>query len=214
MGAPLGFNISTIKKTILNLIEINNIISGPVKLIFGLDKPNFFLAFFMRPHLPKDEEYIKGVKTVLLNEERDNPNVKIWNQDLREKSILLLQETGAYEAILVNENRNITEASRSNIFFIKKNNLYTTPGSLVLPGITRKKVLEACDRLNIEVQYENIDVKNLENYDSCFLTGTARKIVPIRKIEEIGFDAGNKLLLQISEEFDSLVSEYIQKNKI
>lgn len=213
MGAPLSYNIGTIKETILKLIEINNYQSGPVKLIFGLDKPVFFLAFLMKPHLPKDEEYIEGVKTVLLNEERDNPNAKIWNEDLRSKSIHLLENTGAYETILVNEPGNITEASRSNIFFTKGNIVYTTPGSLVLPGITRKKVLEVCDRLNIDVQYENIAVKELRSYNSCFLTGTARKIVPIKIIEELRFDAKNTLLLRISAEFEKLVSEYIQNNK-
>jgi len=167
----------------------------------------------MEPHLPKEEEYILGVKTVLLNEERVNPNAKIWNEDLREKSILLLEKTDTYETILVNEEGNITEASRSNIFFVKGNTIYTTPGSLVLPGITRKKVLEVCARLEIPIQYKNIRVQDLGIYDSCFLTGTARKIVPIRKIEEIEFDAKNLLVQKISTAFEDIVTEYIQNNK-
>lgn len=214
MRVSMPYSIENIKNTIYQLIDLNSAQSGPVKLIFGLDKPGFFMAFLMKAHLPKDDEYLTGVKTVLLNEKRNNPNIKIWNKELRQKSITLLQKTGAYEAILVNELGNITEASRSNIFFIKGNTVFTTPADLVLPGITRKKVMEVCTRLNIPIQYKNINVEDLESYDSCFLTGTARKIVPIKEIEDIKFDAENSFVQRISMEFEKLVTDYIRQEKI
>jgi branched-chain amino acid aminotransferase len=128
--------------------------------------------------------------------------------------VALLVETGAYEAILVNRHGIITEASRSNIFFTKGNVIYTTEASHVLPGITRKKVLEVCSLLKMDVKFVSIKVDELKNYDSCFLTGTARKIVPIRVIEDTRFDAENPLVQKISLEFEKLVAGYISQNKV
>lgn len=214
MKRKLPASLIHIEETVKTLIEINSFRSGPVKLVFGLDNPGFFMTFIMLPHLPKDEEYRLGVKTVLLYENRDNPNVKKWNENLRQKSIRLLKKTGAYEAILVNEHDTITEASRSNIFFTKGETVFTTPDLLILPGITRKKVLEACSRLDMEVKFENINLEDLGSYDSCFLTGTARKIVPVKKIENMEFEVGNSLVQKISNSFENMVMEYIQLNKL
>jgi branched-chain amino acid aminotransferase len=205
-----SYSVDKIKHSIATLIQLHPGKNGPLKMIFGLKKPGYFLAFFMKPHLPKKEEYIIGVQTVLLNEERFNPNAKVWNQDLRNKSVFLMGKTGAYEAILVNSKGQITEASRSNVFFIKAGKIYTTPVSMVLPGITRKKVLEVCNRLDLEVVMANISVKDLSTYESCFLTGTARKIVPVKQIEKIVFNPKNPILEKVSNEFENLVQEYIQ----
>lgn len=206
---PVNYSLEEIKNSIYRLIKLHPGKSGPLKMVFGLQKPGHFLMFFMKPHLPSEEEYQTGVKTVLLNEERDNPNIKAWNEDLRNKSIFLLKSTGAYEAILVNAEGFITEASRSNVFFIKENKIFTTPVSLVLPGITRKKVIEVCKQTNVDVVFENIAVKDLGKFNSCFLTGTARKIVPVRNIDDILFDPQNSLLRQTSFEFEKLVQKYI-----
>jgi branched-chain amino acid aminotransferase len=113
----------------------------------------------------------------------------------------------------VNKQGLITEASRSNVFFIKNEKIYTSPVSMVLPGITRKKVLYVCDRLNIKVEMRNISVSELSDFESCFLTGTARKIVPVKRIEGITFDPRNAILNEVSNEFEKLVQEYIKANK-
>ena len=123
------------------LIRENGHRSGPVKLVFGAGAFDFFVAFIMKPHLPGPEEYVTGVRTVLMHEMRSNPNLKMWNRGLRDRSVELLERTRAYEAILVDADGLVTEASRSNVFFILGGEVVTTDDSGILPGITRKKVL-------------------------------------------------------------------------
>jgi len=203
----------TIVKTIKDLIRINDFNSGPIKLIFGCDLPEFFTAYLMHPHLPKQEEYNTGIRTILLSIERLNPNAKVWNQKLRQDIINLLSKNQAYEAILVNNEGHITEGSRSNIFFIKGDTVFTTPENKVLQGITRKKVLEVCNKAGIRVEFKNIGVNQIQEYEVAFLTGTSRKIVPIRSIDNCKFSTINKLLQEISEGFEDLVTKYISENK-
>jgi len=181
-------------------------------LIFSCNQLETFIAHLMKPHLPKPEEYRKGVKTIFRHVERSNPNAKVWNQKLREDTIQLLEENGAYEAILVNKQGYITEGSRSNIFFIKGDTVITTTEELVLQGITRKKVLEVCDKARIKVEIENVRIDEVADFEVSFLTGTSRKIVPIRSIDDFTFSTDNNLLRKISNEFEKLVVSYISEN--
>ncbi|MCD4683715.1 MAG: aminotransferase class IV [Bacteroidales bacterium] len=207
------YNRFTIVKTIKDLVKINGLISGPVKLIFGCGNSEFLIAHIMRPNLRKQQEYIAGVKTILLHTERLNPNAKVWNHELRELTVKLLNKNDSYEAILVNNDGFITEGSRSNIFFIKDDMVVTTPKDLVLQGITRKKVLEVCKQTGINVEMKNIHYNQIHEYDVCFLTGTSRKIVPIKSIDNCKFTTSHKLLQQIFVGFENLVSKYIRDNQ-
>lgn len=205
-----SYSNAEITETIHRLIKINNHKNGPVKLVFGIGNDPFFIAFLMRAHLPKPEEYKTGVRTILLEEERKNPSAKVWNESLRNKSAKLIEDKQVYEAILVNESGYITEASRSNIFFIANDIVYTTPVDLVLPGITRNKVLDVCKRNNIKVEFKSIHKNDLGQYNACFLTGTARQIVPIRQMNEQLFSVESKILMEIIAGFEEMVSAYIK----
>ncbi|MBM3435546.1 MAG: aminotransferase class IV [Bacteroidetes bacterium] len=189
------------------LIRINNCAEGPVKLMFS---PHTTLAYLMKPYKPEPQDYISGVKTILLKKERLNPHVKYWNPVLRDLVTQTLAENNAFEAILVNSRGEITEGSRSNIFFVKDDELYTAPVSKVLAGITRMKVLEVCRNLDIPVIERMISFDEIKGFDSAFLTGTSRKVLPIREIGNIRFDPRNQLMKRISEGFDGLVQEYIK----
>lgn len=192
------------------LVRITGHRSGPVKLVFGTGDDPFFMMFLMKPHLPLPVEYLTGVKTVLMRETRSNPNLKIWNKGLRDRSVALLEKTGSYETILVNAGGFITEASRSNVFFVKENEVFTTGEALILPGITRKKVLEVCREQGIRVHLTTIPASGIEVYDSCFLTGTARKIVPVRLVDDVPFKVDTAMLKAIAGHFEDYVQHYIQ----
>lgn len=209
----LPLSEAAIRERVSKLMKANRHTSGPVKLVFGAGDADFFLAFLMKPHLPPPEEYRSGVHTILMEATRQNPNIKIWNNALREMSVRLLAEANAYEAILVNPVGIITEGSRSNVFFIRNKTVFTTPAEEVLPGITRKKVLEVCSLHGIPVKEVRIAVDELETFDSCFLTGTARKIVPVRSIDHRQYETGTEMLDGLTGYFDLFVEGYLQKRR-
>lgn len=213
LGRPMPLSEATIRQRIASLIQVNEHVSGPVKLVFGAGPDDYFLAFLIKPHVPNAEAYETGVHTILMEATRENPNIKIWNNGLREKSTKLLAGSEAYEAILVNPAGFITEGSRSNIFFIKGDRVFTTPAEAVLPGITRKKVLEVCAREGVTVELKKIAVAELAGFDSCFLTGTARKIVPIKSIGTVKFQTGTAMLNALSGYFEAFVEAYLQQQR-
>ncbi len=192
------------------LIKQNQILSGAVKLLFFYFQDEFQLVFYqMQPYSPTEEEYLTGVKTISLPLERLNPNAKIWNEDFRKKTNSEIKKANAFEAVLVDRDGFVTEGSRSNIFFVKDNILFTPPLENVLPGITRKNVLEVCGRLNETAEVCLISFQEISEFDAAFLTGTTRILVPISKIDDIHFNVENPLVERIINGFKEMVGEYI-----
>ena len=209
-GINVDLSRNHILESILRLIRINDHKSGPVKLMLSSDD---FLLHYMKPYLPDTDGYISGVKTIFMHEERINPNAKVWNAVFREKIIAALKQSGAYEAILVSKNQEITEGSRSNVFFVKGDELFTAPASTVLPGITRMKVLKACSLVGIKVNEVPLPFGEIRNFESAFLTGTSRKVLPICQIDDLIFHADNELVKTISAKFEEITAGYISSWK-
>lgn len=213
IGYKLNLSTENIKENINKMIELNNVDNYNIKIVlndFNLNLNKYY--YFIKSTYPEPEMYEKGVNTCLFYAVRENPNAKIINTKLRNEINNILNEKKYYEAILVN-NDEITEGSRSNIFFIKDDCLYTAPLSKVLPGITRQKILYLCSKNNINVLETPIHVNEIENFDAAFISGTSPKVLPISKIDNISFDAKNKLLLKIMNIYDEEIKLYISKQK-
>lgn len=102
-------------------------------------------------------------------------------------NILLNQqasEQGAVEALLINNEGFIKEGSTSN-FFIVKNNTIITPAlnHEILPGITRKIVLDICKQHDIKFVEQEVSVEDLYNADEVWLTSSTREIRPVASVD-------------------------------
>ena len=97
-----------------------------------------------------------------------------------------------YETIL-HRNGVFTEASHSNLFFIKDGVVYTHPADeYILNGITRIVVIELCHSLGIETRETPISLSELNTVDEAFLTGTSTQIAAIQQIDDYKLYTGNE----------------------
>ncbi len=86
----------------------------------------------------------------------------------------------------------LTEASHSNVFFVKNGVVYTHPADcFILDGITRQVVLELCEKLGIAVRLEGLPVQDIPNMDEAFLTGTSTQILAIANIDDFVLSGGH-----------------------
>tara|TARA_B100000700_G_scaffold307483_1_gene383992 strand:+ start:1225 stop:2136 length:912 start_codon:yes stop_codon:yes gene_type:complete len=92
--------------------------------------------------------------------------------------------SGFDEALLLNMHGKVCEASGMNLFIVR-DGVLITPGvdQDILEGITRASVIEIARDMDIDVVERPVDKTELFIADEVFLTGTAAKITPIRKIE-------------------------------
>lgn len=121
-------------------------------------------------------------------------------------------ENNSIEAIL-HRGETITEASASNVFIIRNSELYTHPANnYILNGITRKKIIQLCDSLDISVNEETYTVDNLLQADEVFVSATKLDVVPILKVDDhtIADGTPGEVTKQIVEAFRSLYQEDVK----
>ncbi len=201
---------------ILELISLNKCTDVNVKLVCsGLNKKEQdFFVYFIESHYPKKEVYDKGINTILYHSERENPNAKTINSNLRQYVNDAIKEKNAYEALLVNKEGYITEGSRSNIFFVKQDSLYTAPEKDVLLGVTREEVMRVCKKLDIKVKEELLHIKDLEKVSGAFITGTSVNVLPISKIENITINSVHSFIVKkIKESYEKEMKKYLIDKK-
>lgn len=100
---------------------------------------------------------------------------------------------GHYETIF-HRNGLVTEASHSNIFFVKNNTIYTHPADHnILNGITREIVLQLCREHQLAYKEEAIPFDEINQMDEAFLTGTSTQIASIKQIDDHQFYSGNQI---------------------
>lgn len=160
---------------------------------------------------PPASLYEIGIKTVTMTYRRQDPNSKIVNQQLTSLATKIRQETKSYEVLLLNEDGCLTEGSRSNIFFFRDNSLYTPPLNQVLPGVTRKKIMEMCHDKNIVVEETAIYCDDFHTYEGAFMSGTSPKILPIASIDDLRLEsARSSFLKELRKSFDDLINRDLE----
>lgn len=123
-------------------------------------------------------------------------------------------KNGYDEAIFLNRDGKVCEATGANIFGIKKRIVFTPPLSANnLNGITRRSVLELFKKeMKLEIREEEIDRSTLYTFDELFLTGTAAKIAWIKSVDKrlIGNGKEGKITAKIQTLFNEAT---LGKNK-
>ena len=139
----------------------------------------------------KDEGMERGVRVVLSTWRKFDrsmlpPSVKGCGHYTN--SILAAQEAaarGAAEAILLNTDGSVAEATGENVFFVKAGVLITNgDASNILPGITRESVLTLATDLGIPALVRPFGPEELFAADEVFLTGTAAEVTPVAAIDD------------------------------
>lgn len=195
---------------IQQLIQAEKIKEGNVK-IEVCDQPDadeiHLLVYRVKHHYPDKEQYEKGVKVMLSDLSRENPTIKKWNAAVRESANAIKEQESVYEVLLTNQRGQITEGSKSNIFFVKDNTIVTAPDEEVLPGITRQKVLEICDQENIDVEYKALYPDDLKTVDAAFLTGTSPMVLPICSIDDMQLQIQHPTTTKILKKYQKMIGE-------
>jgi branched-chain amino acid aminotransferase len=204
-GTVIRFTGNEIASLLKQLIQRNEVAEGNILL---LCKRNL-KAFFIQHKYPGNEWYTSGVPCGLLKAERSNPNAKVFLTSVRQMADNLMQKEGWYEVLLVDHHENITEGSRSNVFFVSGEKLLTPPGSEVLLGITRQRTIQLAKAADIPVIEEDVALNDLPGLQAAFITGTSPKILPLSQVGTCNFDPMNPMVQNLRRAYDKLIDDYI-----
>lgn len=94
------------------------------------------------------------------------------------------QRLGFDDAVLLDAQGRVAEASGANIFAVRNEKLYTPPLTSILDGITRQTVIDIAKCYRIDVIEQELSRDDLVfRSDEVFLTGTAVEIAPVSQID-------------------------------
>ncbi len=114
-------------------------------------------------------------------------------------------ESGFDEAILLNAQGKVCEASGMNIFVVRRGQLITPgPEQDILEGITRDSILTLARDLEIPVVERPVDKSELFIADEVFLSGTAAKITPVRKIENYNLSSERPITHKLKDKLAAI----------
>jgi|TARA_B100000315_G_C14449607_1_gene528499 branched-chain amino acid aminotransferase group I len=135
-----------------------------------------------------EKVYHKGYRAIISSIRRNSQSLlsRLKSTSYLE-SILARQEArsaGVDEALLLNENGTLAEASMSNIFLVIRGILKTpNEKSGILPGVTRQAILELAHELDIKAIEQEISLDELSQAEEAFLSNSLMEIIPLTEID-------------------------------
>jgi branched-chain amino acid aminotransferase len=160
-----------------------------------------------------DEGMKRGIRVKTSSFQRFHPNTLLTKAKATGhyvNSILAAREarTAGYdEALLLDVDGYVSEASGENIFIVSDGVVKTTPLPTVLGGITRQAVLTLLAELGVATREERFTRDEVYLADEAFFTGTAAEVTPIRELDDrrIGTGSPGALTQRLQELFFAIV---------
>ena len=182
------------------IFKVNNLEEGYIRPMcfygaqgMGLRADNLkthcIVAAWEWPSYMSPEAFEEGIKIKISSYKRQTNNLvsrsKVNGNYVT--SIMALQEAmqeGFDEALLLDDESNISEGSGENLFLVKDGMLFTPDLAASLNGITRKSIISLAQEEGIEVKVKKINLNEILDADELFFTGTAAEVVPIRTVDQ------------------------------
>ena len=117
------------------------------------------------------------------------------------------------DCIMLDLKGNIAESTACNIFWIKKNTVYTPKSHSILDGITRRAVIEIAKKNKIKIIIGDYKVKDILSSDGVFLTGTAAEIQEVCRIKNTYVGKRSIILKKIKNEFKDILKKNFKNLK-
>jgi len=214
-------------KAVLETLRRNNLKDAYIRLVvtrgkgdLGLDprkcpKPSVIIITVPLLQLYDEKKREKGMSMIVSWVRRDpvdatTHEIKSLNYLNSILAKIEANNAGADEAIILDTNGFICEATAENIFIVKDGKIITPPStSGPLPGITASVVKEIAQDMGYQVIEKGITVAELYGADEAFVTGTAAEIMPIREVNKrrIGEGRMGPITRKILERFREYVKD-------
>jgi D-alanine transaminase len=152
-----------------------------------------------------------GIKVTL------EPEIRWQRRDIKTVNLLAnclakqqAESQGAQEAIFVEADGTITEASANNVFIVKEGVIRTAPaGPQILDGVTRRYVLSVAQRLGFKTETRAFSKADLLAADEVFITGTSSEVLGVSHADgkPVG-KGGAKVVRSLREAFTADVKAF------
>ncbi len=205
----IGFSEEQIEQAIRETLRVNNLAEGYIRPLVWLGEGSMGLLPVDNPvHVAVivwpwgaylgDDGLERGIRAKVSSYTRHHPNVSMTKSKTcgdYVNSILAKREVtrlGYDEAIMLDTQGLVAEASGENVFLARGGVLKTPPLGSVLEGITRDTIIAIAHDKGISVVEQGFTRDELYIADEAFLTGTAAEVTPIREVDDRTIGQGSR----------------------
>lgn len=163
-------------------------------------------------------QLMHGLRLHIARQLRRNPITTLspaWKTGNYLNNLLCLHEAkrvGADDVVVLNLSGNITEASASNIAFVRDNQIVTPPiAAGILAGITRRCVIAAvAERAGLAIVERDVQPSDLCDYSEAMLLSTTKDVQPVGAIDEVRFAVGpDSATRRLKAAFAAYVADHV-----
>ncbi|MEI2383642.1 branched-chain amino acid aminotransferase [Breoghania sp. JC706] len=168
------------------------------------------IAVWQWPSYFKPEEKLKGIRLDIAEYRRPDPRTIPCKAKAAGLYMICTlskhaaEHKGYADAVMLDWQGNVAEATGANIFFVKDGVIHTPTPHCFLDGITRRTVIGLARDRGLEVNERTIAPEEMEGFEECFLTGTAAEVTPVSEVGPYHFVPG-KISEQLMHDYEACV---------
>lgn len=214
MNLEVDFDRTDLFTAITSLLEKNDMANSGLKMIltggysddgYQIAKPN--LVIVQTPFEYNPASFNNGLNLLSHNYQRQLASVKTidYLQAIRLQPLLKLKQA---DDLVYHNHGDVRECPRANIFMVKDQQVFT-PGTGILRGITRGKILGMhLDGITIEEQDFTLD--DLANADEAFISSSTKNILPVLSLDgkPIGEGKPGEITAALNEKLLEVIKNY------
>lgn len=199
IGLTPTYSTGTIKGIINETVKLNGSCDNYVRLTLWKSDGRTGTLVIAREYAPyPPKKYLTGFRACVSSFRQDENSffsrVKATCRLMLELAYARAKENSFDEAIILNNRGYIAEASRSNVFFVKDNELFTPSLECgCLKGITRKVIFDLAKKYDIALSEGKFTPDDLYNADEAFLTNSLMGVMPLVSVEGISLSGARSL---------------------
>lgn len=214
LGLGIPFKLSEIEEMLYRTAEKNGIEEGGLRLTLtaGSAQCRPSLLVQARVQAYGEEMYRDGIRVGFAPFSRNEKSPLVRHKTLNYfENIMarrLASASGWGEALFLNSAGKLAEGSVSNIFLVNRGRVIAPDGnSGLLPGITRRRVINVCVTLEIPLEERVVDPEELYRADECFVTNSLMGVMPVIALESsaVGDGKPGKVTRLLSSEMEKEV---------
>jgi branched-chain amino acid aminotransferase len=228
LAMPMPFDKETLNEAQKAVVRENGLEEGYLRPMcfygsegMGLRADNLrthvMVAAWEWPSYMDPEAHNRGIKVRTSSFTRHHVNIAMCKAKANGNyinSMLALREaldSGAEEALLLDNEGYVAEGSGENVFIIRDDKIYTPELTSCLEGITRDAIFTLAAELGYQIREKRITRDEVYIADEAFFTGTAAEVVPIRELD--GRIIGSGARGPLTEKLQTMYFDTVRGNR-
>lgn len=207
LDMPLPYSAEEINQACRDILAKNNLVNAYMRPVawrgseeMGIVAKNntvhLAIATWEWPSYFTREERLKGTKLTFADWRRPDPKTIPCHAKAAGLYMICTlskhaaMDKGFTDALMLDYRGYVAEATGANVFFHKDGELHTPTPDCFLDGITRRTVIGLAEQKGLKIVQRHIMPDELDQFDECFLTGTAAEVTPVASIDQFAFAPG------------------------